>query len=108
MKETVQVDPPALLGRRARIVEFKSYVESNRKELTPKVLCSRYALKTGISIRTVLGYLNLFYDAGLYRKPSYHSDWKLLTPEEYEVARKAKEAEDKQKQKEVDFELYDE
>ena len=87
MKENVQLEPPALLGRRQRIQSFREYVEANRKELSASKIVARYALESGVANRTVEGYLKLFYEAGIYVKPNFRSKWLILTPKEYEAVK---------------------
>jgi len=87
MKENVQLEPPALLGRKQRIKDFKQFIEANRKDRTAKRIVSLYALETGIARRTVDGYLKLFIEADVYMKPNWNvCKNKLLTPKEYKVA----------------------
>lgn len=85
-KENVQLEPPALAGRKERIKDFGQFIEANRKKQTSTQLVARYSLQTGIAIRTVQGYLKLFIDAGIYAKPTWPIKSQILTPEEREVA----------------------
>lgn len=85
MKETVQLAPPAMLGRRQRIQEFREYVEANRKNLGASKIVALYAIQSGVADRTVAGYLKLFYEAGIYVKPNFRSKWMILTPKEYKA-----------------------
>ena len=85
-KENVQLEPPALRGRRQRIKDFKQFIEANRKDKSTKELVALYCLETGISIRTILGYLKLFYQANVYARPTPRVGHKLLPPEEHKVA----------------------
>jgi len=86
MKENVQLEPPALVGRRQRIKVFKQFIEAKRKTLTPKQIVAWYSLQTGIAPNTVKGYLKLFIDAEVYIHPYYEVSRLLLTPEEYKEA----------------------
>jgi len=86
MKENVQLEPPALAGRKQRIKVFKQFIEANRKSLTPKQLLAQYSLQTGIAPNTIKGYLKLFLDAEVYVGPHYGVSRLLLTPEEYKEA----------------------
>jgi len=89
-KELVQLEPPALLGRRARVKAFKEFVESNRLKLKSNQLVARYCVDTGISQSTILSYLKLFYQARIYVKPHWRiTNDLILTPQEYERARVA-------------------
>ena len=85
-KENVQLEPPALRGRRQRIKDFEQFIEANRKKQTPTQLVARYSLQTGIASRTVNGYLKLLIDAGIYAKPTWPIKSQILTPEERKVA----------------------
>jgi len=85
MKQNVQLEPPALLGRRQRIQEFTEYVKANRKELTANKIVARYALQSGVADRTIAGYLKLFYEAGIYVKPNFRTRGMILTPKEYKA-----------------------
>lgn len=88
MKQTVQVESPAQAGRRQRIKEFKQFIEANRKSKTALQIVAVYGIETGIRQFTLNQYLKLFYDAGIYHKPTRISEHKLLTPSEYEETRK--------------------
>ena len=83
MKELAQLVPPAMLGRRQRIQSFREYVEANRKDLSASKIVARFSVESGIAYRTVEGYLKLFYEAGVYVKPTFKSKWLIVTPEEY-------------------------
>lgn len=97
MKETVQLVPPALAGRKQRIQDFKQFIEANRKDKSPTQLVALYSLQTGISKRTVDGYLKLFIEAKVYVTPWLLRPKRVLTPGEYEKAR----AEHSRKQEEA-------
>lgn len=86
MKENVQLEPPALAGRKQRITDFRQFIEAKRKTLTPKQLIAQYSLKSGVAPNTVKGYLKLFIDAGVYVHPPWNVSRYLLTPEEYKKA----------------------
>ena len=109
-KENVQLEPPALRGRRQRITDFKQFIEANRKDRTANQIIAVYALPTGISQRTIQDYLKLFVEANVYMRPTrYVCEYMLLTPEEYKVALEEwqrKEEEERKKREEAEAKLY--
>lgn len=81
---TIQYVTPAALARKQRVNELKDYVEANRKSKTEKQIIAEYSMQTGLSLRLVKSYLQLFYDAGLYARPRHSTKFKIFTQAELE------------------------
>ena len=109
MKETVQLVPPALAGRKQRIADFRQFIEANRKTKTSRQIVALYGLETGISVRTTEGYLKLFIEAGFYARPLGTLKGRLLTPKERDIFLKKlqRKRQEEQKQRETEINQYD-
>ena len=82
-KQTAQTLSPAQLGRKQRIQDFRQFIEANRKDKTVRQIMSEYCIDTGLSRRVVESYFRLFTDSGIYVKPCYATEWKIVTSGEY-------------------------
>lgn len=67
--------------------DFKEFIESCRRSKSAKQIISEYCIKSGLRTKVVQGYFKLFVDARFYVRPCYDSEWKIVTPEEYEALR---------------------
>lgn len=79
MTEKVQVECPAILGRRERMNTFKQYIETNRKDKPTTKIIALYSLETGLSVNVLKRYVQTFKDAQIFR--SYGG--KLVTFSEF-------------------------
>jgi hypothetical protein len=110
MKHNVQLEPPALAGRKQRIEDFRQFVEAKRKDTKPKRIVALYALETGVRIQTVQGYLKLLIQAGVYAEPTWKiANGHLVTLEEYEPLMKEyiRKQEEERKRREAEANQYD-
>lgn len=82
---TVQLENPAQLGRKQRLIEFREYVEANRKSKRGTQIIAEYSIQTGLSLKLVKSYMQLFYDAGFYAKPRFSTKFMILTQSEYDA-----------------------
>ncbi len=82
---TVQLENPAQLGRKQRLTEFREYIEANRKSKRANQIIAEYSIQTGLSLRLVKSYMQLFYDAGFYTRPRFNTKFMILTQAEHDA-----------------------
>lgn len=80
--DRTQIEPPALLGLKQRLVVFRQFI-AERYKMTPLVkLRAQYCLEYGVSLRRAKEYFELLYDADVYRvwRDPESTSWLLPPP----------------------------